>query len=447
MSWQAAAAQATPPAPLPAHSLLVFLVQVGLLVLAALLLGKTASRFGMPAVVGELSAGVFFGPSLLGHAWPSLSHWLLPQDPAQYHLLDAVGQVGVLLLVGVTGMEMDLRMVRRRGGTALRIGMAGLLIPLAFGVLAGYYAPHSLLPGSTTRGTFALFLGVAMCVSALPVIAKTLSDMNLIHRNVGQLTLATGVVDDTVGWFILSIVSAMAVNGVSGRSIGLSLTYLAIVAFFAAYAGKRVLTPVLRWADRAGDTGGMTALVVVIVMLCAAATQAAGLEASLGAFTAGMMIRSTGVVDLSRLAPLRAVVMSVLAPFFFALAGLRVDLGVLGRPVVLISAIVALAIAVAGKFAGAYTGALMSRLPRWEALALGAGMNTRGVIQIVIATVGLRLKVLDTDTYTIIILIAITTSLMAPPIIRRAIQHIDETDEEELRRLELAAFHDPLTQR
>lgn len=447
MSWQAAAAPATPPAPLSAHSLLVFLVQVGLLMLVAMLLGKTAVRFGMPAVVGELCAGVLFGPSVLGHAWPSLSRWLLPQDAAQYHLLDAVGQVGVLLLVGVTGMEVDTRMVRRRGGTALRIGMAGLLIPLALGAAAGYYAPRSLLSGTTTRGAFALFLGVAMCVSALPVIAKTLSDMNLIHRNIGQLTLAAGVVDDTVGWFILSIVSAMAANGVSGRSIGLSLTYLAIAAFFAAYAGRRLLRPVLRLADRSGDSGVMTALVVVIVMLCAAATQAAGLEASLGAFTAGMVIASTKVVDLARLAPLRSVVMSFLAPFFFALAGLRVDLGVLGRPVVLFAALAALAIAVAGKFAGAYAGALMSRLPRWEALALGAGMNARGVIQIVIATVGLRLHVLDTDTYTIIILIAITTSLMAPPIIRRAIQHIEGTEEEELRRLELAAFHDPLAQR
>ena len=450
MSWQSAAAAATPatpPAPLAAHSLLVFLLQVGLLLLVAMALGRLAARFGMPPVVGELSAGVLLGPTVLTHALPSFSHWLLPQNDAQYHLLDAFGQFGVLLLVGMTGIEVDLRMVRRRGNTALRVGLAGLIIPLALGVAAGYLAPHSLLSGSSSRSTFALFVGVAMCVSALPVIAKTLSDMNILHRNVGQLTLAAGVVDDVAGWFILSIVAAMAAAGVRGGSVALSLLYLAGVALFALVVGRRVLRPLLRRACRSPEPGVAVGLVTVLIMFCAAATQAMGLEASLGAFTAGLVIGSAGEVDLSRLAPLRSVVMSVLAPLFFATAGLRVDLTVLGKPVVLAAALIALAIAIVGKFSGAYLGALSSRLSRWEALGLGAGMNSRGVIQIVVATVGLRLHVLDTDTYTIVILIAIVTSLMAPPILRRAVGHMAETDEEELRRLEMASFRDPLAQR
>ena len=451
MTWQSAAtaasaAHAAPPAPLAAHALVVFLVQVGLLLLTAMLLGRTAARFGMPPVVGELSAGVLLGPTVFGHGLPKLANWVLPSDPAQFHLLDAFGQIGVLLLVGVTGIEVDLRMVRRRGSTALRVGMAGLLIPLALGVAAGYLAPASLLSGSSSRQTFALFVGVAMCVSALPVIAKTLSDMNLLHRNVGQLTLAAGVVDDVAGWFILSIVAAMAAAGVRGGSIGLSLAYLAAVALFAVVGGRWVVRPLLRVAERTEATVSI-ALVVGITVLGAAATQAMGLEASLGAFTAGLMIGSAGGMDLARLAPLRAVVMSFLAPLFFATAGLRVDLTELRRPVVLLATLAALAIAIAGKFSGAYIGALSSRLSRWEALGLGAGMNSRGVIQIVVATVGLRLHVLDTDTYTIVILIAIVTSLMAPPILRRAVQHMEVTEEEELRRLEMASFRDPLAQR
>lgn len=443
----AVAAPSSPPPPIAAHSLLVFLVQVGVLLFTAMLLGRLVGRFGMPKVVGELSAGVLIGPSVFGHAWPALSAWALPHNNEQYHMLDATGQVGVLLLVGVTGIEVDLAMVRRRGGTALRVGMAGLLIPLALGVAAGFLAPRSLLSGDSTRATFALFVGVAMCVSALPVIAKTLSDMNMLHRNVGQLTLAAGVVDDVTGWFILSIVSAMAAAGVRGSSVGLSLFYLACVAVFAMFAGRRLMAPLLRRAERTGEAGVSIAVVVVFIMLAAAVTQGMGLEASLGAFTAGLVISSSGIVDLSRLAPLRAMVMSVFAPLFFATAGLRVDLGVLSHPVVLASAAIALAIAVVGKFTGAYAGSIMSRLSRWEAMALAGGMNARGVIQIVVATVGLRLKVLDTDTYTIVILIAITTSLMAPPILRRAVRHIEETDEEELRRLELAAFRDPMAQR
>src|ERR1700753_745697 len=162
MSGQSAAApftsagSPTPPAPLAAHSLLVFMLQVGLLLLAALALGRLGARLGMPPVVGELSAGVLLGPTVLTHAAPSLSSWLLPQNESQYHLLDALGQFGVLLLVGMTGIEVDLRMVRRRGNTALRVGLAGLIIPLVLGVAAGYLAPKSLLSGSSSRATFAL---------------------------------------------------------------------------------------------------------------------------------------------------------------------------------------------------------------------------------------------------------------------------------------------------
>jgi Kef-type K+ transport system membrane component KefB len=182
-----------------------------------------------------------------------------------------------------------------------------------------------------------------------------------------------------------------------------------------------------------------------VIVGCAAATQAMGFEAAFGAFLGGLVIGSTRIVDLGRLAPLRAVVMSVLAPLFFATAGLRVDLSVLIHPVPLIAAVTALLIAVAGKFAGAFLGARLSRLTKWEALALAGGMNSRGVIQIVVATVGLSLGVLDTTTYTIVILVAIVTSLMAPPVLRRAMPHILQTEEETQRRQTLAVFREPET--
>lgn len=434
--------RATPPPPIAAHSLLVFLLQVGLLLAAALLLGRLASRVGMPAVVGELFAGVLFGPTVLGHGAPRLSAWLIPRADTQFHLLDAVGQIGVVLLVGVTGVEVDLGLVRRRRATALRVGFAGLAIPLALGVAAGFAAPGSLLSGTTTRGVFALFVGVAMCVSALPVIAKTLSDMKLLHRNIGQLTIAAGVVDDVVGWLILSIVSAMAVTGLHGRSVGLSLAYLAAVLAFAATVGRPLIRAALSWAGRSGEGGPTIAVAVLTMVLGAATTQAMGLEAAFGAFLAGLLIGSAGGVELATLAPLRSVVMAVFAPLFFATAGLRVDLTVLRHPAALLVTAAALAIAVAGKFTGAFLGALTSRLSRWEALALGAGMNARGVIQIVVATVGLRVGVLNTETYTIVILVAITTSMMAPPILRFATSRIAQTDEEETRRRRLATFRE-----
>jgi Kef-type K+ transport system membrane component KefB len=455
--------------PLGAHPLLVFLLQIAVLLLLALCLGRLAARLGMPAVVGELLAGVLIGPSLLGGLAPGLTGWLLPSRPDQAHLLDAVGQLGVLLLVGVTGAQLDTGLLRRRRATAARISLGGLVVPLALGVALGYALPMSLIGSGTERPVFAAFLGVAMCVSAIPVIAKTLTDMNLLHRDVGQLTLAAGAVDDAVGWFLLSVVSAMAAAGVHAGSLTFSVLALVGFVLFAVLIGRPLVRLVLRVAARSDDPGPTVAITVVVILLGAAATHALGMEPVFGAFVAGILCGSAGPAargrsagpagsggrpdrdaaggsDLSpgrRLAALRLVVLWVLAPIFLASAGLRLDLGALTRPPVLLGGIVVLLVAVIGKFTGAYLGARASRLSRWEGLALGAAMNARGVIEIVVATVGLRLGVLTSATYTIVVLVAVVTSLMAPPLLRWAMARVEHNADERLRATGLAEWQVP----
>jgi len=185
--------------------------------------------------------------------------------------------------------------------------------------------------------------------------------------------------------------------------------------------------------DRSGEGGVIVAVVTVLVLLAAAGTQALRLEAVFGAFVCGIVISSCRAVKAAQLAPLRTVVLSVLAPLFFATAGLRMDLTALGRPTVLLTGIGVLLVAIVGKFVGAYAGARLSRIGHWEALALGAGMNARGVIEVIIAMVGLRLGVLSAEVYTIIILVAVVTSLMAPPILRLTMARVEHTAEELLR--------------
>ncbi|BCB82717.1 cation:proton antiporter [Phytohabitans suffuscus] len=430
----------TPPPPVAAHPLLILLLDVGLLLGLAFLLGRAATRIGMPAVVGELSVGIVLGPSLLQNVLPDLSNWLFPPNPEQMHLLDATGQFGALMLVALTGVSIDTALLRRRMGTAAGVSTAGLVIPLALGIAAGTQLPTSYFGEGVDRPVFALFLGVAMCVSALPVIAKTLHDLRMMHRNVGQLTLIAGTADDAFGWLMLSVVAAMATVGVKLSNVGLSVLYLVLIAAFAATVGRPLTRFLYRFTERSQDTGGTSALTVILIFLAAAGTQAMGFEAVLGAFVAGILIGSASGVTPSRLAPLRLLVMSVFAPLFFAIAGLRMDLTLLGEPEVLLVAVLVLALAIVGKFAGAYIGARLCRLNRWEAIALGAGMNARGVIEVIVAMVGLRLGVLNTRTYTIIVLVAIVTSLMAPPILKWAVRHIEYTAEEEARRNAQAAY-------
>jgi Kef-type K+ transport system membrane component KefB len=422
--------------PLPSlapHVLLVFLLQVSLLLLVALAMGRLAVRLGLPALVGELLTGVLLGPSLAGALAPEAFSWVLPADAGQLHLTDAVGQIGVLLLVGVTGAQLDTAMLRKRGATGVRVSLAGLLLPLALGIGAGFLVPGALIPDGTDRGVFALFLGVAMCVTAIPVIAKTLADMGLLHRDIGQLTLAAGTVDDAVGWFLLSVVSAAATTGVRAGAVSLSAVYLLAFLVAALVAGRPLVRWAMRQAGRAADGGPRVTVAVVVILLGAAATHAMGMEALFGAFVAGILLGQARAGDPAMwrdLTPLRTVVLSVLAPLFLATAGLRMDLTALADPRVLLAATALLTVAVVGKFAGAYLGARGSRLSHWEGIALGAGMNARGVVEVVVATTGLRLGVLSVATYTVIVLIAVVTSVMGPPILRLAMSRVETTEAE-----------------
>jgi Kef-type K+ transport system membrane component KefB len=423
----------TPVAPISAHGLLVLLLQLGLLLGLALVLGRLAVRLRMPAVVGELTAGVLVGPSVLGHLAPGVSGWLLPRDVAQQHLLDAVGQLGVLLLVGITGMHIDLGLVRRKGATAAKVSAGGLLVPLGLGVGLGFVLPTSFFTAGTDRVVFATFMGVAMGVSAIPVIAKTLLEMRLLHRNVGQLVISAAAVSDIVGWLLLSMVSALATTGLRAGQVALSVLSLVAIVAFTVFLGRPLVGASLRLAGRSSEPGVSIAAVVVLLLLAAAGTHALGMEPVLGTLLCGILVGSSGAVDLDRLAPLRTLVMAVLAPVYFATAGLRMDLTALARPAVLASAVAVLVLAIVGKFAGAYIGARTSRLDHWEALALGAGLNARGVIEVIVAMVGLRLGVLSTAAYTVVVLVAIVTSLMAPPVLRYAVRRIAVTTEEEVR--------------
>jgi Kef-type K+ transport system membrane component KefB len=431
---------AAPPPLLGGEPMLKFLAAITVLLLVARFLGLLAALARMPAIVGELATGVLLGPSLLGKLTPELSGWLLPTQPEQMHLLDGLGQVGIILLVGLTGSHLDLEMIRRRTGTVARVSLGGLLIPLGLGIALGFVAPSVLFGGAGGRGVFALFLGVAMCVSAIPVIAKTLTDMRLMHRDVGQLALASATVDDAVGWTLLSIVSAVAIHGAGGSAAVRAVLYLAGFLFVALVVARPLIRWSMRSAGRAETAGPSVITAVLVILIGATTTQALGMEPIFGAFIAGALIGLSGSADLAKLAGLRTVVISVLGPIFLAVAGLRMDLTALASPSVALAAVAVLTLAVTGKFAGVYLGSRLSRLSHWEAIALSTSLNSRGVVELVVALTGLRLGVLNTASYTIVALVAIATSVLVPPLLRVAVTHLELGEGERLRQLEHDAW-------
>lgn len=416
---------------IPAHQLLVFLLQAGLLLGVALLLALLGGRFGLPAIAGELCAGVIAGPSVLSHIVPGLSGWLFPASGAQLHLLDAAGEIGLLLLVGITGMQIDLTMVRRRGRSAGVVGLSALLIPFGGGIVTALLLPGSLSPASGHTAAFILFIGIALGVSAIPVIAKTLADLRLMDREIGQLIMCAVTIDDIVGWTLLAVVSALATTGMHAS------TWATVAAVPLVIAAGLVIRPLLRAAisrvQRAEGNGPLIALLATLVLLSGAATGALKLEAIFGAFVCGLLVGNCGNLDLARLAPLRDTTLFVLAPLYFATAGLRIDLTTLSQASVLISGLCVLAVAIVGKFAGGYLGARITRLSHWESLALGAGTNSRGVVEIVIAMTGRQLGVINTAMYTVIVLVAVVTSLITPPLLRYSMARAELGAESRLR--------------
>ncbi len=414
--------------------LLLLVLQLALLLGLARLLGMLAARMGMPEVVGELSAGVIVGPSIFGNIAPGAREWLFPTT-SQAQLLAVPAFLGVLLLLILTGLETDLGLIKAKGRTAGLVSAGGIVVPFASGLALGYAIPAVLVPADTPRTTFALFLGTALSISAIPVIAKVLIELRVIRRDIGQLTLAAGMIDDTVGWILLSIVAGLASSGelAAGAVVGSIARVVGFLVVSYTLGGWLVSRTLRAVSRRAPGPGPLISAVVVLALLFAAVSQALQIEAVLGAFVLGILAGRERRVDHRVVHSLESLTLTVFAPLFFASAGLLVDLGALLEPTTLWVAALVLTVAIAGKFLGAFAGASVAGLGRWEALALGAGMNARGALEIIIATIGLSLGVLTEGMFAIIVLVAIVTSLMAPPILVRALRRVPMSPEEAAR--------------
>jgi len=416
------------------HQLLVFWVSLLVLVATARLFGRIVQRFGQPAVVGELGAGVVLGPSILGRIAPDVTDWLFPADDVQTAMLFTVGWIGVLFLLVSTGYETDLGLLRRLGFAATAVSTGSLLVPLLTGIGLGLIMPALFMGDDSDGLVFGLFMGAALSISSLPVIAKILSEMGLVRRNFGQLTLAAGMANDVVGWILLGVIAGIASAG--GVEIGATVTTLAGVAAFFALAftlGQRALDRALRAARANGAATSAVATVVIAVLAAGSITQWLGVEAVLGAFVVGILLGRSRFRDDKTIHGLETLTNTFFAPVFFATAGLRVDLGLLSDPTVLAWTLAVIAVASLSKFFGALFGARIARLANREAFALGVGLNARGALEIVIATVGLSLGVLNETSYTVVVVMALATSIMAPPLLRATLRGWSGNSDEQKR--------------
>ena len=340
--------------------------------------------------------------------------------------------MGMVLLLLLTGLETDVRAARNLARPAVMASIFGMVIPFASGLVLGWTLPDELLTDPGNRPIFAAFLATAMAISAMPVIAKILIDLGLIRRNVGMVILSAGVIDDTTGWLILSMIAGAATGG-TFRPQELGQTLLLLALFLAAmrWLAYPLMVRAIRYVNAHVDlAGGDVTLILGFTFLAAAATEAIGVHAVFGAFVAGLVLRQVRRVQTSALSALEVFVLAALAPVFFAFVGLKVDLWALSGwqlPTLVIG------VAIGGKLVGCYLGGRLGRLSHWESLALGFGMNARGAMGLIVALIGLSLGLLTLEMYSIIVLVAVVTSFMAPLLLRWALPHLPMNDEERRR--------------
>jgi Kef-type K+ transport system membrane component KefB/nucleotide-binding universal stress UspA family protein len=421
----------------PHHEVLVLLVQVSVLLFTARILAEIAQRLGQPSVVGEILAGIVLGPSLLSGFFPALGEWLVPHTPTQGYLLEVVSMIGVLLLLLVTGLETDIPLIRKQARPAIGVALGGLVLPLALGFLLGQLLPETMLENPSKRFIVSLFLATALSISAIPVVAKVLMDLKLTRRDMGQTVLASAMIDDTIGWILLSVVIGLASSG-ELTIAGVAQSVISVLAFMGLSftAGRWLVRRSLAFVqNQLQMRDKILSLLVFFMFVWAAIGQALGLEALLGAFVIGIVFSQMPSLSTDAIHKLESMALAIFAPIFFAVAGLKVNALLLLEPSLLLMLLLVLSLAILSKMLGVYLGArFIGQSDHWTAIFYGAGLNARGSMGIIIASIGLSLNVIGQDLFSMMVVMAIVTSLMSPALLRWSLAHI-RPQQEELERL------------
>jgi Kef-type K+ transport system membrane component KefB len=393
---------------------LTLIMQIAVIIIAARVVGRLFRAVGQPQVVGEMVAGLLLGPSVLGALAPTVFARVFP--PASLDSLYALSQIGLLLFMFMIGLELDTRLLRGRTRAALLISQAGIVVPFVAGLLLARELHAALAPSGVPLLGFALFMGIAMSITAFPVLARILREKRLLGTHLGAAALASAAIDDVVAWTGLAIIIMVVRSGAQTSSPVL------MVGGTAAYVGFMVMVvrPLLRrWSVtwRRTTSQDVIAVMLVLALLSAWITEALGVHALFGAFVAGAVVPANRPVVQETVRKLEDLTVVFLVPLFFAFAGLRASLGLVQSGSLWGYTLLIIAVAIAGKLGGCGITARLTGM-RWrEATALGVLMNTRGLMELVVLNIGLDIGVLGPELYTMMVIMAITTTFLTMPLL------------------------------
>ena len=420
------------------HTTAIFVAQLILLLLFGRLLGEMMNRLGQPALFGQLLAGVLLGPSVFGLLLPELRHVVFPGTPALKSMIDAVSQIGILLLLLLTGMETNLALMRRRRRAVISSSLSGIAVPFVCGVALAYVLPAEIVPAHESRLVMALFLGTALSISSVKIVAMVLMEVGAIRRDLGQLILATAILDDTVAWIIIAVIAGIAAHGtVDFAGVGASLAGTALFLAFSLTIGRRLVARLIVWVnDHMTIEVPVISAILVVMLSMALTTELIGVHTALGAFIAGILIGHSPILTEHIEGELRGFIIAFFSPVFFAVAGLGMDLRTLMDPKLLLVTLAIILVASIGKFGGALIGGRIGGLTMPESVALATGLNARGSTEVIVASIGLAMGALSSQLYTMIVAMAVVTTMIMPPTLRWVMARVPLGDDE-AKRLDL----------
>lgn len=394
----------------------LLILQIGTILIVARLVGWLFGKLHQPRVVGEMLAGILLGPSLLGWLAPNLSSNLFPADSLGH--LNSLSQVGLLIFMFLVGLELDLGHLRDLGRAAVMTSQVSIILPFILGAsFAVYLYPRVSDPSVSFTG-FALFMGAAMSVTAFPVLARILTERNMLRTRVGSVAIACAAVDDVTAWCILAGIVVIVRASSLELPVWLTVTGLAV---FVAVMGL-VVRPALRRLEMAYEKRGnltqdLIAIILLVVLASGLITETLGVHALFGAFLAGVMMPRHGDLSRELSGKFEALIVVLLLPIYFALTGLRSSIFLITGASLWLYCAVIIVLAVAGKLGGSMLSARLNGMSWRESAAVGILMNTRGLVELVILNIGLDLGILSPALFSIMVLMALLTTLMTTPLL------------------------------
>lgn len=401
----------------PSDTLWHLLIALTAIVAVGRLLGRSFQRIGQPPVIGEVIGGVLLGPSLLERVSPEAYHFVLAPEVVPY--LSIVAQLGIVLYMFLVGVELDPNLMRGQVHATVAMSHASIIVPFVLGSALALFLYPRFSTSDVRFTSFALFLGVAMSITAFPVLARILSDLGMSRTELGSIALTCAAVDDVTAWCLLAVIVGVVRTTANAALAVIVLTVLFVAVMLAIV--RPWIARAVRTYDHARPTRNDLALIVIGVLMAALITEAIGVHALFGAFLFGVVIPHDSLVARTLTSSFESLVAILLLPTFFVLAGMRTEIGLLSGADAWFACALIVLVATIGKVGGTLVAARATGL-RWRsAAALGVLMNTRGLMQLIVLNVGLDLGIITPTLFTMMVLMALVTTMATTPALRRLV--------------------------